>query len=165
MDYIDTLDEKDNAILNLIEYNARLSYQEIGERVGISRVAVKARMDKLEASGVISGYRTTIDRTKARKGELFLVDIETEPDAFHTICYDKIASNPVFIQVYTMTGAYRIHAVGFVSGEEQMKEVMKALYEETRGIKSMTINMVLNTIKRFDGGIEYEKAGKKLRRS
>ena len=46
--YLSGLDELDQKILTLLTGNARLSYSEIGERVGISRVAVKARMAALE---------------------------------------------------------------------------------------------------------------------
>ena len=42
------LDEQDNAILNLIKDNARMSYSEIGERIGLSRPAVKNRMDAMQ---------------------------------------------------------------------------------------------------------------------
>ena len=42
------LDALDKKILDVIKENARLSYSDIGAQVGISRVAVKNRMDILE---------------------------------------------------------------------------------------------------------------------
>ena len=45
--HIEGLDELDNKILETIKDNARLSYSEIGERVGVSRVCVKNRMAAL----------------------------------------------------------------------------------------------------------------------
>ena len=48
---IDGLDELDNNILSVIKKNARLSYSEIGERVGVSRVCVKNRMAVMEQKG------------------------------------------------------------------------------------------------------------------
>ena len=47
------LDEKDEKILNLLRGNARMSWQEIGEAVGISRVAARKRVRKLEEAGII----------------------------------------------------------------------------------------------------------------
>ena len=47
------MDKLDQRILELIKDNARLSYSEIGKSVGISRVAVKKRMDAMENAGVI----------------------------------------------------------------------------------------------------------------
>ena len=41
--YLDGLDALDQKILQLLIENARISYSDIGEETGISRVAVKAR--------------------------------------------------------------------------------------------------------------------------
>ena len=47
------LDQIDRQILDLLIENARVPLIEIAERVGLSRVAVKNRIDALEKSGVI----------------------------------------------------------------------------------------------------------------
>ena len=46
--YIEGLDVLDNQILNVIKNNARMSYSDIGEKVGVSRVSVKKRMEAME---------------------------------------------------------------------------------------------------------------------
>ena len=51
--YIEGIDEVDNKILETIKDNARLTYKEIGEIVGISRVSVKNRMDAMQERGII----------------------------------------------------------------------------------------------------------------
>ena len=58
--YLDQLDRLDQKILTLLIENARYSYSEIGERIGISRVAVKARIDALEKKGIIEEYTTCL---------------------------------------------------------------------------------------------------------
>ena len=50
---IEGLDEIDNRILSVIRDNARLSYKDIGEQVGISRVSVKTRMDTMQEKGIM----------------------------------------------------------------------------------------------------------------
>lgn len=61
---IEGLDRFDHAILEVIKDHARMSYSEIGEKVGLSRVAVKNRMEIMEKKGIIQGYKTVIDETK-----------------------------------------------------------------------------------------------------
>ena len=73
------LDEIDRRILDLIRDNARLRYSEIGQMVGISRVSVRNRMEQMEKSGVIRGYRTVMDQTMVPQGSRFFLDLET-PD-------------------------------------------------------------------------------------
>ena len=45
--YLNGLDKLDQMIVGLLIENARISYSDIGEKVGISRVAVKARIQAL----------------------------------------------------------------------------------------------------------------------
>ena len=58
------LDATDRTILDLLAENARRTLGDIGERVGLSAPAVKRRIDRLEASGVILGYTTRVDHAK-----------------------------------------------------------------------------------------------------
>ena len=46
--YLDGLDGLDQQIVGLLIENARSSYSDIGDKIGISRVAVKARIQALE---------------------------------------------------------------------------------------------------------------------
>ena len=58
------LDVTDRTILDLLAENARRTLGDMGERVGLSAPAVKRRIDRLEASGVILGYTTRVDHAK-----------------------------------------------------------------------------------------------------
>ena len=56
--FLEGLDALDQQIVSLLIENARLSYSDIGEKVGLSRVAVKSRIQALEQRGVIEEYTT-----------------------------------------------------------------------------------------------------------
>ncbi len=56
------MDDIDERILSLLKSNARMTSQELGDELGMSRVAVKKRVIKLEEAGIIRGYNTTIYR-------------------------------------------------------------------------------------------------------
>ena len=56
-----TLDKINQKILQLLWENARLSFAEIGKSVHLSAPAVAERVRKMEATGVITGYRVQID--------------------------------------------------------------------------------------------------------
>ena len=55
------MDELDHKILDLLRKNARMSFSEIGNAVGISRVSVKKRMTAMENAGIIRGYHAVTD--------------------------------------------------------------------------------------------------------
>jgi DNA-binding Lrp family transcriptional regulator len=58
------LDETDLMILELLQHNARRRLADIASHVSLSVSAVKRRIDRLEASGVIAGYRAIVDQDK-----------------------------------------------------------------------------------------------------
>ena len=55
---IDTIDQR---ILDELQSEGRVSYRDLGERVGLSAPAVTERVRRLERQGVITGYTATID--------------------------------------------------------------------------------------------------------
>jgi DNA-binding Lrp family transcriptional regulator len=55
------IDAVDQRIIALLAADARASYAEIGARVSLSAPAVKRRVDRLRASGVIKGFTAVID--------------------------------------------------------------------------------------------------------
>lgn len=61
---VEQLDSMDRKIMSELDRTARLSYSEIGKRLGIAKETVKYRINQLEERGVIEGYYTLIDLTK-----------------------------------------------------------------------------------------------------
>ena len=70
--FLDGLDALDQKIVQLLIHNARMSYSDIGESVGISRVAVKARIQSLERRGIIEEYTTIINPQKNQRRGILL---------------------------------------------------------------------------------------------
>jgi Lrp/AsnC family leucine-responsive transcriptional regulator len=58
------LDGIDKGILAELQMDARISYAELGRRVGLTTPAVIERVRKLEDAGIILGYRVEIDTAK-----------------------------------------------------------------------------------------------------
>jgi Lrp/AsnC family leucine-responsive transcriptional regulator len=48
-------------LIDLLRANGRSSYAELARQVGLSSPAVHERVGKLEAAGVITGYRAVVD--------------------------------------------------------------------------------------------------------
>lgn len=55
------LDETDQRIIAALTADARTSYADIGALVALSAPAVKRRVDRLRANGVIKGFTTVVD--------------------------------------------------------------------------------------------------------
>lgn len=55
------MDTLDRAIVRLLQADGRLSHEAVAREVGLSRPAVHDRIRRLEAAGVIRGYRAEVD--------------------------------------------------------------------------------------------------------
>lgn len=55
------MDRIDHGIIDQLRLNARAGYADIGAEVGLSASAVKRRIDRLVADGVIRGFTVQID--------------------------------------------------------------------------------------------------------
>ena len=62
--YLPMIDKIDRTILTELQTDARLSYAELGRRVGLTTPAVIERVRKLEDAQIITGYRAEIDAAK-----------------------------------------------------------------------------------------------------
>ena len=58
------MDEYDRKILSVLSVEGRISMTALGERVGLSKTPVTARVKRLEEDGVITGYRATLSASK-----------------------------------------------------------------------------------------------------
>ena len=55
------LDETGWRLLSELQQNARLSYKELGQRVGLSLPSVAERVRKMEEAGIITGYHAEVN--------------------------------------------------------------------------------------------------------
>lgn len=62
------LDEKDFAILKLLQHNAKATVKEIAQQVHLSTTPVYERIKQMEDAGIIKQYATLVDNKKINKG-------------------------------------------------------------------------------------------------
>jgi DNA-binding Lrp family transcriptional regulator len=67
------LDQKDLAILKLLQYNARATVKEISDKVNLSTTPVYERIKWMEETGVIKQYATLVDPARLNKRLMVIV--------------------------------------------------------------------------------------------
>ena len=148
------IDEIDNKILEVIKDDARLTYKEIGDLVGISRVSVKNRMDIMQKRGIIKGFKTVIDPTNVPEGTLFFIDIIACPEHYEeTVEY--LSKNEMIRQIYSVSGECRIHAVGYANYAAELNYLSNSIFRGKLGVQKIVCQTVLSTLMDVDGGVEY----------
>ncbi|GAA4631411.1 Lrp/AsnC family transcriptional regulator [Actinoallomurus vinaceus] len=98
------LDDLDRQIVACLLENARASFAQIGDQIGLSAPAVKRRVDRLRHDGVITGYAAVVDPsalgwTTEAFVELFCAG-RTSPDEISA----SVRRHPEVVAAYTITG-------------------------------------------------------------
>ncbi|MDC7785754.1 Lrp/AsnC family transcriptional regulator [Rhodoplanes sp. TEM] len=100
------MDAIDRKILALLQEDASLSVQEIGNRVGLSSTPCWKRIQKLEAAGVISRRVAIVDPDKVGLGVTVFVSVETADHSQDWL--DRFARTvgamPQVMEFYRMAG-------------------------------------------------------------
>lgn len=95
------IDNFDQKILQLLQQDARISHAEIGRQVHLSQPAVSERIKRLEAAGVIRGYRADINPKALGYQITAMIRISTQQGRPYA---EFVARCPEIIDCYTVTG-------------------------------------------------------------
>ena len=148
------MDDTNKDILRLLRKNGRMSFTEIGNQLGISRVAVKKRVEKLEDAGIIRGYKAIIYREDNVK---MLMDITTVDDDYEDIL-EYLNRSGYVTELYVMTGKNRIHATAVAPDVSELKYLSKMVSKKFDDrIKSLSCHGVKEIVKDTFGGVVYDR--------
>lgn len=81
------MDKIDEEIISLLKRDGRMALADISREVGLSSPTIKDRVGKLEAEGVILGYRPVLDYAKLGLGMTAFVGLTLD---FHTCCQGDV---------------------------------------------------------------------------
>jgi Lrp/AsnC family leucine-responsive transcriptional regulator len=72
----DDIDQWDRRILAILGDDGRLPVATLADRIGLSRTPTLARLRRLEATGVIRGYRAVIDQARLGRRHVAFVEVK-----------------------------------------------------------------------------------------
>lgn len=148
--YLEGLDELDRKIVKLLIKNARMTYSDIGEQVGISRVAVKTRIQSLEQRGIIEEYTTIINPQKISGAVSCYFELEIAPDTLAQVM-KLLSENEIITQIYRVTGKNKLHVHAVAASSEEMEHLTREVIDPLPGVISCSCNIILSRIKDIKG--------------
>ena len=148
--FLEGLDELDQEIIRLLTENARMSYSEIGQKIGISRVAVKMRAQSLEKRGIIEEYTVIINPQKISGAVSCYFEIETKPEALMDVA-ETLRQNDTVTQIYRVTGKSKLHVHTVASSSNEMEQLIHGTIDQLPGIVECSTNVILSRIKDIKG--------------
>lgn len=91
-------------ILHLLQQNARLTYTELGQRVGLTLPAVAERVRKMEEAGIITGYHAEVNLSKLGLPVLAVIHLESIGGQSCTYTVSEVSKIPEVLECYRVTG-------------------------------------------------------------
>lgn len=103
-----SLDEKDLAILRLLEQNSRITVKEISEKIHLSTTPVHDRIKRLEENGVIKQYVTLLNPEKVKKSlkVICYVSLKQHSKEAGAKFIKRILEMPEVIECYNISGEF-----------------------------------------------------------
>jgi len=143
------LDAVNNRILHELTADGRVSNAELAERVGLSASACLRRVQELERSGVIKGYRAVLDRAALGTGftAFIAVGLSDHTKASQKAFEESIVTSPEVRECHNITGAFeyllRVEAADLSAYKIFHTEVLGTLPQ----VNSITTYVVMESAK------------------
>ena len=97
------LDDVGCKLLGELQQDARLSFTELGRRVGLSLPAVAERVRRMEEAGLITGYRADVNLAKVGWPVMAFVRISTDSGKYPAITA-LVRNLPEVLECHHLTG-------------------------------------------------------------
>jgi Lrp/AsnC family transcriptional regulator, leucine-responsive regulatory protein len=120
------MDEKSRTILGLLEVDSRLTYAQIGKRVGLAASSVHDRIRKLEREGAIRAYRADLDFGAVGLPITAFVSLALQPSSPSDIP-GKVAEFPLVESCYSVAGDNSYVLVVRAPTTESLEDLLDAL--------------------------------------
>ena len=129
-------DDIDRNILKELQTDARISYAELGRRVGLTTPAVIERVRKMEDAHIITGYRAEVDTARVGLSIMAFIRMSiTGVDYSHII--DVAQESTEVLECHRGTGGDSFIMKVAVASVEHLQEVIDRL--TPYGITTTTI--------------------------
>ena len=139
------LDDIDKDVIRILQENARTSYREIQDKLGISIGTIHNRISKLKESQIIEGYTLKLNNTKLGYKLTFLIRIQI--DGKHTEEVLKgLSEIPEVCSVFHTTGDQSAALICRFRESEDIHDFIRELNENPFVSRTVS-NLVLKEYK------------------
>jgi DNA-binding Lrp family transcriptional regulator len=139
-----TIDELDGRLIELLTNEPRVGVLEASRRLGVARGTAQARLDRLHARGVITGYGPDIDPAALGYGVMAFVTLEISQAGGHDPVAERLAAIAEVLEAHTITGAGDMLCRVVARSNADLQRVIDAIVEVAGVVRTSTV-IVLDT--------------------
>lgn len=137
------MDDTDNALISLLQANARASTAELARKLGLSRSTVKDRIQRLERRGIIKGYGVKLSETFGEGQITAHVMIDVDPKQSAQVVRQLLKINAIKA-LYAVNGIHDLLAITTTDSTQALDRALDAI-GDIDGIERTVSSIVLST--------------------
>jgi len=143
------LDRIDRRILDELQKNARISYVDLGDKVGLSTSPCLERVKRLEADGYIVGYTAILNPEMLQAGLMVYVEIKLEYDTGHIFEEFRQAAlrMPYLLECHLLSGDFDYLMKIRVADMAEYRQLLGEILRDLPGVRDTRSYMVMEIIK------------------
>lgn len=144
-----TLDQFDISILSLLQQDARLTNNELSEKVNLSASQCSRRRSRLEEDGFIAGYHAKLDRERVGLGIVTIINVTL---ATHNPNNSKrfaalISNLPEVQEAHALTGEMDYFIKVVAKDLNDLREFVNDVLLPHESVQNVKTSIVLETLK------------------
>jgi len=143
------LDALDLALLTALRANPRAGVLQLSRLTRVARATVQARLERLESSGVITGYGPDVDVAAAGFGVLAFVTLEIHQGDLSQVQED-LAAIPGVLEAYAITGVGDVLCQVAATSHADLQQTLLRIDSSPSVARSTSAIALSTVIKRRD---------------
>ena len=143
------LDKYDRKILSVLQNDGRISFTELGKRVGLTTTPCIERVRKLERDGLIKGYSARLSAGKLDAGLVVFVQISLDRSSRQSFeqFREAIRKLDEVQECYLVTGSFDFLVKARVRDMAAYRDFLEASLLTVPGVQESTSIAAMETVK------------------
>lgn len=139
------LDDLDSRILGFLRDDGRLSNRELGRRLGLSEASTRARVQRLQKSGLLRHWLQIHNRVFKELASAY-VGVRTEPAQVRQVA-KAIGELPGCYFVGLSLGRFNLFTYFLTATRDELYTLMRESLEPLPGVTAISVREVLHIVK------------------
>ncbi|MFC6287830.1 Lrp/AsnC family transcriptional regulator [Nocardioides sp. GCM10027113] len=133
------MDALDSRLIDLFASQPKIGILEASRRLGVARGTVQARLDKLVAGGVITGWGPELSPEALGYPVTAFLTLEIRQGAGHDAVARHLAAIPEVLEAHTITGAGDMWARVVARTNADLQRVIDRVLDDAAIVRSSTV--------------------------
>ena len=141
-----SIDDLDGRILLLFAQEPRIGVLEASRRLGVARGTVQARLDRLESTGVITGWAPTVDPGALGFPVSAFATLEITQAGGHRPVAEHLRAIPEVLEAHTITGAADLMVRLVARSNSDLQRVIDLVVSSPDVVRAATVIVLATEI-------------------